>query len=198
MALTYSQMIDLGQPAPAFDLPTANPWIDDLPGENRSLADYDEAAVLVVMFLCNHCPYVIHVQQALVQLANDYAERGVACVAISANDAAQYPSDGFSQMQARARDLSYPFPYLYDESQAIAQAYDARCTPDFFVFDRDRRLAYRGRLDATRPGQGTPDGADLRAALDHILETGTPPADQHPSMGCNIKWKPGNAPAYFG
>lgn len=196
MALTPSEMTALGTQAPAFDIPTANPWIDDNTKPTRSLDDYVDAKALVVIFMCNHCPYVIHVQDALVALANDYATQGVQLIGISSNDVKAYPSDSFEQMAVRAKELNYPFPYLYDESQDVAHAYRAMCTPDIFVYDAERTLAYRGRLDETRPRTGaTAHGSDLRTALDTLLATGKGPEQQYPSIGCNIKWKPGNAPA---
>lgn len=189
MARTYSQMMDLGTAAPAFDLPAANPLSDGMDGDSRSLDDYADADVLVVVFTCNHCPYARHVEGALVDTAREYAGRGVRFVAISSNDAERYPEDSFERMSERARQKGYPFAYLYDASQEVARAYGAVCTPDVFVYDHDRRLAYRGRIDETRPGQGTSTGADLRRALDELLETGAVALDQVPSMGCNIKWK---------
>lgn len=195
MARTPSQMIDLGSTAPAFDLPIANPWVDDTNRETRSLSDYADAQVAVVIFTCNHCPYAVHVEDELVAIANEYAKRGVQFIAISSNDADQYPADSFDEMATRARDKQFPFPYLYDESQEIAQAYNAACTPDIFVYDSHRALVYRGRVDETRPRtDDVAHGGELRAALDVILETGQGPAEQYPSIGCNIKWKAGNAP----
>ena len=191
MALTYSEMHDLGTEAPAFDLPAANPDADDRGSATRSLDDYAEAEALVVVFTCNHCPYAVFVEDALVETAREYQQRGVAFIAISANDARQYPADSFEHMARRAQEKSFPFPYLYDETQAVARAYGAVCTPDFFVYDADRRLVYRGRFDGVRPGQGTPTGHDLRQALDELLTTGAVTTEQYPSMGCNIKWKRG-------
>ncbi|PSR00095.1 MAG: thioredoxin family protein [Bacteroidetes bacterium QS_9_68_14] len=196
MALTESQMTALGDPAPAFDLPAANPGVAENPtspnghaGPRRALEDFAEAEALVVVFTCNHCPYAQHVEPALVEMAREYQERGVAFVAISANDARSHPEDSFENMAARAEEKSYPFPYLYDESQDVARAYGAACTPDFFVYGPERQLAYRGRFDATRPNKGTPTGDDLRAALDDLLEKGAVEGEQHPSVGCNIKWR---------
>ena len=189
MALTYSQMNVLGAQAPAFDLPPANPQVDDLERPTRSLDDYADAHTLVVVFTCNHCPYAIHVEDALLEVARDYQARGVAFVGISANDAEQYPVDSFENMTRRAAQKNYPFPYLYDETQAIARAYDAACTPDIFVYDQARRLVYRGRFDETRPRQGTPTGRDLRQALDELQSTGAVTMEQYPSVGCNIKWR---------
>lgn len=195
MAATYSVMTELGTPAPPFELPTANPEADDLGGDTRRLEDFSAAEALVVVFTCNHCPYAKHVEDGVIETAKAFASRGVQFVAISSNDSDQYPDDSFDAMAQRADAKGYPFPYLFDESQEAAQAYGATCTPDFFAFDRDRKLAYRGRFDGTRPGQGTATGRDLRAALDELLETGEVKIDQQPSMGCNIKWKPGNAPS---
>ena len=189
MARTYSVMNELGTEAPAFDLPIANPHVDDIAQATRSLADYADAEVLVVVFMCNHCPYVVHVEDALVEVAREYQARGVGFVGISANDARQYPADSFENMALRAQQKQYPFPYLYDESQQVARAYDAVCTPDIFVYDTHRSLVYRGRFDETRPGQGTSSGHDLRQALDELLGTGTVSMEQFPSMGCNIKWR---------
>ncbi len=194
MALTYSRMVDLAMQAPPFDLPTANPAIDDLDKPTRSLDDYAGAKVLVVVFTCNHCPYARHVEDALIRFARDYAGRGVQVVAICSNDTEAYPEDSFERMAARAAAKSYPFPYLHDATQSVARAYQAVCTPDVFVFDAGRRLAYRGRIDETRPGQGTATAADLRQAVDELLASGTVTMEQVPSMGCNIKWKPGNEP----
>lgn len=194
MAVTYSEMIELGTDAPAFDLPITNPGVDDRTKPTRSLSDYDDARVLVIVFTCNHCPYAKHVEGALIRFAHDYAERGVQVVAISANDSEAYPEDSFESMAARAQDRQYPFPYLYDESQHVARAYEARCTPDFYVYDDDRTLRYRGRMDETRPGQGEATARDLRQAVDDVLAGGSVSIEQVPSMGCNIKWRAGNAP----
>ncbi len=184
MAYTESNMLPLGSDAPPFVLP------DTVTGNDVSLQDIASDKATVVMFLCNHCPYVIHVNDELVRVANDYHERGVAFVAISSNDAGKYPDDGPDKMKEVAEKLGYPFPYLYDESQNVAKAFDAACTPDFYVFDGDRKLAYRGRLDDSRPKSGTPlTGRDLRDALDAILEGRLVAEKQYPSGGCNIKWK---------
>ena len=183
-------MVALGTPAPTFSLP------DTISGRIVSLADSAGAQALLVMFLCNHCPYVKHIRVPLAQLARDYQSRNVAILAISSNDADRYPADGPVRMQAEAKEAGYPFPYLHDETQSVAKAYHAACTPDFFLFDRERRLAYRGQLDDSRPGNGIPvTGKDLRAALDALLDGGPPASAQTPSMGCSIKWKPGNAPS---
>lgn len=187
MARTLSEIVPLGTAAPDFALPIANPEVDDRDGATRRLADYAEAEALVVVFMCNHCPYVHAVEDRLIALAQDVAPR-VQVVGISSNDAERYPADSFEAMAERAQAKGYPFPYLYDESQAVARAYDAVCTPDFFVYDAERRLVYRGRLDDGRPGQPATQH-DLRHALHELLETGHVAAEQIPSMGCNIKWK---------
>lgn len=186
-------MLPLGTPAPDFHLPAANPSVDDRgDGLTRRLADYADARALVVVFTCNHCPYVHAVEDRLIALARETAARGVAFVAISANDADAYPADSFEAMAARAAEKGYPFPYLYDETQAVARAYDAACTPDFYLFDDVRRLVYRGRLDDGRPGR-PPTTTDLADAIAATLDGRKPAATQHPSMGCSIKWK--RAPA---
>jgi len=196
MAVTESTMMELGQTAPSFTLPVANPDVDGHGPDTRSLGDYDDAKAVVVIFTCNHCPYAQHVEEELVDVAREYQERGVQFVAICSNDPENYPDDSFDRMAERAEQKDYPFPYLQDESQEVAKAYEAACTPDFYVFDNDRRLAYRGRFDETRPDNGSPHGGDLRQALDELLEQGDVTMDQKPSMGCNIKWKPGNEPAH--
>lgn len=184
MALTPSNMLPLGTPAPEFSLP------DSVSGRQLDLADCIGPAATVVMFICNHCPYVKHVNVELARLARDYAARGVGFVAISSNDVEHYPQDSPEKMRETAQAEGYPFPYLYDASQAVAQAYDAACTPDFYVFDAQRVLVYRGRLDGSTPGNGLPlDGSDLRMALDAVLSGRACAETQHPSMGCNIKWK---------
>jgi peroxiredoxin len=188
-------MIELGMEAPAFELPVANPDVDDVDGEARSLSDYAGADAYVIVFTCNHCPYAKHVEDALVDTAEHYQARGVQFIAINANDPEQYPEDAFDKMAERATAKQFPFPYLFDASQEVARAYGALCTPDFFVFDADQRLVYRGRFDESRPNQGEAHGGDLKAALDELLNKGEVTVEQHPSMGCNIKWKPGNAPA---
>ena len=189
MALTYSQINALDAEAHPFALPVANPDVDDIERDTRSLADYADAEALVVIFMCNHCPYVVHIEEALVDVARYYQARGVAFVGISANDAQQYPADSFENMARRAKQRQYPFPYLYDESQQVARAYGAVCTPEFFVYDGERRLVYQGRFDETRPGLGSPTGQDLRRALDELLDAGAVTMEQFPAMGCNIKWK---------
>jgi len=193
MAETKSTMLPLGTPAPDFSLPDART------GETVSLSDFGGAPALLVMFICNHCPFVRHVRGELAALGRDYAGSGLAIVAINANDALNYPQDGPTHMKAEAERYDYRFPYLFDESQAVAKAHRAVCTPDFFLFDRDRKLVYRGRLDDSRPSNGVPvTGADLRAACDAVLAGKAPSADQKSSIGCNIKWRPGNAPDYYG
>ena len=196
MAVTESTMADLGSSAPDFTLPLANPEIDGLEGVERSLSDYADAEALVIIFMCNHCPYVKHIEDALVDVAEEYQQKGVQFIGICSNNPETHPDDSFERMTERAREKGYPFPYLQDESQDVAHAYTAACTPDFFVYDADRTLVYRGRFDETRPNGGEAHGGDLKAALDEVLETGTVSKDQKPSMGCNIKWKPGKKPAY--
>jgi len=184
MARTPSVMTPLGKPAFDFTLP------DTVSGNNLSLQTLKGATATVIMFICNHCPFVKHVNAALVQLGNDYKNKGVGFIAISSNDVAGYPQDGPEQMKQVAEELHYPFPYLYDETQEVAKAYQAACTPDFFIYDKDLLLAYRGQLDDSRPGNDKPvSGADIRNALDHLIAGKPVPADQKPSIGCNIKWK---------
>ncbi len=184
MALTESKMLPLGTKAPDFTLQ------DAVSGKAISLSDIRSDKATVIMFLCNHCPYVIHVNPEIVRLAREYQDKGASFAAISSNDVAKYPQDGPEEMKKHAAQVGYPFPYLYDESQAVARAYDAACTPDFYVFDGQMRLFYRGRLDGARPGNGTPlTGEDLRAALDAVLAGAPAPEKQYPSAGCNIKWK---------
>ena len=191
MAETPSTMAPLGMKAPGFRLP------DVVSGRAVSLDDFKSAPALLVMFICNHCPYVKHVREHLAQLVREYQARGVAVVGISSNDAVQFPDDGPEKMKQEARAAGYTFPYLYDEDQEVAKQYRAACTPDFFVFDKDRRLVYRGQMDDSRPNSGRPvTGKDLRAAFDAVLAGRPAPADQRPSMGCNIKWKEKNAPEY--
>ncbi|HAY72210.1 MAG TPA: thioredoxin family protein [Saprospirales bacterium] len=184
MALTESNMLRLGTKAPDFKL------YDTLSEEQKSFQDIKGSKATVVMFICNHCPYVIHVNRQIVDLANDYLLKGVGFAAISSNDIENYPQDAPEIMAVVGKALKYPFPYLYDESQDTAKAYDAACTPDFYVFDKDDHLVYRGRLDENRPSGGKdPDGKDLRAAIDAVLEGIPVPTLQFPSAGCNIKWK---------
>lgn len=184
MALTPSNMLALGTEAPDFSLP------DVVSGENMSLSELRSDIAIVMMFICNHCPYVIHVRDELVKVAGDYQPRGVKFVAISANDIEKYPDDSPDKMKLFAEESGFTFPYLYDESQSVARAYDAACTPDFYVFDKNTALVYRGRLDDSRPGNDLPvTGKDLRAALDRVLQGKLPEDQQFPSMGCNIKWR---------
>jgi peroxiredoxin len=184
-------MVPLGTTAPQFRLP-------DTDGNSVSLDDFREASALLVMFICNHCPFVKHIRAGLAQLARDYQERGLAVVAINANDVANYPEDSPELMAREKREAGYIFPYLYDETQQVAQAYRAACTPDFFLYDRERRLVYRGQFDDSRPSNQRPvTGADLRAAADAVLAGKPALSNQVPSIGCNIKWKAGNAPEYF-
>jgi peroxiredoxin len=196
MALTESTMAELGSSATDFTLPIANPEVDGREGLHRSLSDYEDAEAMVIVFMCNHCPYVKHIEDALVDVAETYQKRGVQFIGICANNPETHPADSFERMTERAMEKEYPFPYLQDESQEVAQTYTAACTPDIFVYDADRTLVYRGRFDETRPDQGDPHGGDLKEALDELLETGEVTVDQKPSMGCNIKWKPGKKPAY--
>jgi peroxiredoxin len=185
-------MLELGTPAPDFVLP-------DFDGRRHSLGDFAGAPALLVVFICEHCPFVRHVRAAFAALAREYRPRGLAVVAINSNDLGAYPQDGPDAMRAEAAQLGYVFPYLLDESQAVAKDYHAACTPDFFLFDGARRLAYRGQFDDSRPGNGRPvTGADLRAAVDAVLAGRAPAQEQFPSLGCNIKWRPGNAPAWYG
>jgi peroxiredoxin len=185
MALTPSVMLELGTRAPDFSLP-------DVDGSTKALADFDGSPALLVIFICNHCPYVKHIQKGLVALAQDYQKQGVSIVAISSNSAKTHPQDGPDAMRREAREAGYTFPYLYDETQEVAKAYQAACTPDLFLFDKNRNLVYRGQFDDSRPGNGVPvSGQHLRAALDAVLAGQPPLADQKPSMGCNIKWHTG-------
>jgi peroxiredoxin len=185
LALTESTMVALGAPAPDFSLP------DVVSGKTISLKTFAAKKALLVMFICRHCPYVQHVQEGLALLGRDYAARDIEIVAISANDAKGYPEDAPASLKAMAEELKFTFPYCYDESQAVAKAYSAVCTPDFFVFDQARRLVYRGQLDDSRPGNGKPvTGRDLRAALDAVLAGRPVDPAQRPSVGCSIKWKP--------
>jgi peroxiredoxin len=189
MALTPSTMLPLGTQAPDFRLP-------DTQGARVSLGDFQGAPALLVMFICNHCPYVKHVRPELAKLAREYRDKGVAVVGISANDPEAFPDDAPEMMAKEKAEAGYTFPYLYDESQDVARAYHAACTPDFFVFDRGRSLVYRGQLDDSRPDNGISlTGKDLRAALDAVLAGKPVSSSQKPSIGCNIKWKPGREPS---
>lgn len=191
MVKTASTMKKLGTPAPDFKLVNVD-------GRIVGLHDFDEQPALLVMFICNHCPFVKHVADGLTRLAMDYMPKGVAIVGINSNDAATHPHDSPEQMVHEAEARGYPFPYLYDEGQDVAQAYGAACTPDFFLYDKARKLVYRGQLDGSRPSNAIPvTGADLRAALDAVLAGRAPPEQQIPSIGCNIKWRAGNGPQYY-
>lgn len=189
MTAVESQMLPLGTEAPSFSLP-------DPDGVMHSLAENADA--YLVMFICNHCPFVKHVREELSRIGRDYAARGVAIYAINSNDVSTHPGDDPQHMKVEAQAWGYSFPYLFDESQAVAKAYRAACTPDFYVFDNNRRLVYRGQLDDSRPSNSRPvDGRDLRAALEAVLDGRPPTMEQKPSIGCNIKWRPGNEPDYF-
>lgn len=191
MVRTASDMLPLGTTAPDFRLR------DAVSGRDVALADLPADRPLLVMFLCNHCPYVVHVRDEIGRLAADYREH-VTIVAINANDLATHPDDGPEHMRTLAIELGWAFPFLFDDTQDVAKAYHAACTPDFFLFDRERRLAYRGQLDGSRPGNTVPvTGADLRGALDAVVAGRSPTTEQRPSLGCNIKWKAGAEPDYF-
>ncbi|WP_437205308.1 thioredoxin family protein [Planctomicrobium sp. SH664] len=190
MARVQSTMLSLGSEAPDFSLPNVD-------GKTVSLQDF-AGKPLLVMFLCNHCPFVIHLQKHLAEFAREFQDKGLAIVAISSNDIEAYPQDGPEQMKAEAARAGYVFPYLFDATQSVAKAYRAACTPDFFLFNEERKLVYRGQYDDSRPKTDIPiTGADLRAACSSALEGRPVPADQKPSIGCNIKWKPGQEPDYF-
>lgn len=191
MVRTASTMLPLGTPAPDFSLPSTE-------GDVVSLASYADSKALLVIFMCNHCPFVKHVADQLKSLADDYASAGLSVVAISSNDAANYPEDSLEAMVQEKADRGYAFKYLYDADQSVAIAYSAACTPDFFLFDGTMKLAYRGQLDSSRPKTDIPvTGEDLRAAIDAVLAGTSPTDDQRPSIGCNIKWLAGNEPTYF-
>jgi len=190
MALTPSTMLPLGTEAPDFQLP-------DPEGRLFARDDFRDARALVVAFLCNHCPYVQHIRAAFAAFAREYRAKGLAVVAINANDVRSHPQDAPPRMAEEARRVGYDFPYLYDESQAVAKAYRAACTPDLFLFDRDRKLVYRGQFDGSRPGNDEPvTGADLCRAVDAVLAGRPVDEDQRPSIGCNIKWRAGNEPTW--
>ncbi len=192
MAQTPSTMLPLGTPAPDFRLP-------DYHGNQVELADFAEQRLLLVMFICNHCPYVKHVRSELAALRRDFPDGELAIVAINPNDVVAYPADNAENMAKEAAAAGYRFPYLLDETQAVAKAYRAACTPDFFLFDAGRKLIYRGQLDGSRPGNGQPlTGADLRRAITSALAGEPIAGEQRPSIGCNIKWKPRGAPDYYG
>jgi len=191
MARTPSTMLELGTPAPDFDLP------EPASGGRVALADFAGRALLVA-FICNHCPFVVHIRDAFNAFARECRERGVAVVAINSNDVASHPDDSPERMAEDARRFSYDFPYLFDAEQSVARAYRAACTPDFYLFDSAGELFYRGQFDGARPGNDVPvTGADLRAAVDALLAGSPPPGAQLPSLGCNIKWRAGNQPDYF-
>jgi peroxiredoxin len=191
MAMKESTMLALGTPMPSFALPDVR---------SRKIINpetFQNKSALLVMFICRHCPYVVHVQEELTKLAQDYQEKDLGILAISSNDVSGYPADAPPRLQEMAEQLGWKFPYCYDETQAVAKAFTAACTPDFFLFDRQRQLVYRGQLDESRPGNGKPvTGQDLRAALDAVLSGQPVSSQQRPSAGCNIKWKPGNEPNY--
>ena len=191
MADTESQMLTLGTTAPLFTLP-------DPDGGQHSLDDSKSADAFVVMFICNHCPFVKHVASELARIGDDYASRNVAIYAINSNDAKKYPGDNADAMRQESKNRRYPFPYLIDEDQTVAKQYQAACTPDIYLFDGDKKLVYRGQLDSSRPSNSDPvTGSDLRAALEAVLTGTAVSANQIPSIGCSIKWKPGNEPEWF-
>ncbi|MBO68164.1 MAG: thioredoxin family protein [Acidiferrobacteraceae bacterium] len=191
-----STMQDLGTTAPYFSLPNTNTKIGS---DTVTLDDFVENPALLVAFYCNHCPYVIHIRDSFVKFASEYTSKGLAIVAICANDVETHPDDSPEHMEKQALQFGYPFAYLYDESQKIAKDYRAACTPDFFLYNKSRKLVYRGQFDGSRPGNNIAvTGADLRAAADALLHGAEVPLDQNPSMGCNIKWRPGMEPDYFG
>ncbi|MBM79313.1 MAG: thioredoxin family protein [Planctomycetaceae bacterium] len=191
MVKTASTMLPLGTSAPDFSLPNVD-------GDTVSLSDIPADAPLLVAFICNHCPFVVHLREEFAKFAAEYEEKGLSVVAISSNDVSTHPDDSPELMVKEVEQFGYTFPYLYDESQDVAKAYNAACTPDFFLFDRDKRLAYRGQFDDSRPQSDTPiTGADLRAAADAVLSGTEVSSEQRASIGCNIKWKEGAAPEYF-
>ena len=192
MVLTASTMLPLGTVAPDFQLP------DAVSGETISLANFENKKALLVMFICAHCPFVKHVQSELAKLGQDYGDKGVGIIAISANNIATHPGDSPEKLKEMAESLGFNFPFCYDESQSTAKTYTAACTPDFFLFDGEKKLVYRGQLDDSRPSNNQPlNGRDLRSAIDAILANQPVTTEQKPSIGCNIKWKPGNEPDYF-
>jgi peroxiredoxin len=192
MVKTASTMLPLGSDAPDFSLPNT------VDGSSVSLSDFADAPGLLVIFMCNHCPFVVHLRSALAEFGKEYQGQGLAVVGISANDVATHPDDSPEKMAVEAKSAGYTFPYLYDESQQAAKAYKAACTPDFFLFDQRKKLVYRGQFDDSRPGNGVPvTGKDLRAACDAVVAGLPVPEPQKPSIGCNIKWKAGREPAYF-
>ena len=192
MVLTASTMLALGSKAPEFDLP------DVVSGKSISLQTFKDKKGLLVMFLCQHCPFVQHIKEELTRLGKDYQVKDIGLVAMSANDAEKYPDDSPENLKKFAQQQGFIFPFCYDETQAVSKSYTAACTPDFFLFDKNRQLVYRGQLDESRPDSGKPvTGKDLRAAMDAVLNDKPVSPTQRPSMGCNIKWKPGNEPDYF-
>ncbi len=192
MAETPSTMAALGMAAPDFALP-------DTDGRTVALGDFADAPGLLVVFMCNHCPFVKHIREELARSVRRYQDQGFAVVGISSNDAETFPQDGPEAMAREVEEFGYTFPYLFDEAQSVAKAYKAACTPDFFLFDHERRLVYRGQFDGSRPGNEVPvTGADLGAAVDALAGAEPISPDQRPSIGCNIKWKVGNEPDYFG
>lgn len=193
MVMVESTMLPLGTQAPEFSLPEV------VTGETVTLETFADTQGLLVMFICQHCPFVKHVQSELARIGQDYKPKGLGIVAISSNSVETHPQDGPEHLKAMAQQLGFNFPFCYDASQEVAKRYTAACTPDFFLFDSDRRLVYRGQLDDSRPSNGVPvTGEDLRAAIDQVLAKQPVPEAQKPSVGCNIKWQPGNEPAYFG
>jgi peroxiredoxin len=192
MVETKSTMLPLGTAAPDFSLPGVY-------GGTLSLSDVTAEKGMLMIFMCNHCPFVVHIADKLAELAKEYQAKGINFVGISSNDVETHPDDSFEKMKAEAEARGYEFAYLFDDDQSVAKAYKAACTPDFFLFDSNKKLAYRGQLDSSRPGNGIPvTGEDLTKAMDQLISGEEVPADQTPSIGCNIKWKSGNAPAYFG
>lgn len=192
MAATPSQMLALGTLLPSFSLP------DVVTGQTFDSASLKEARASIVAFICNHCPFVIHIREQLAEFGRYCQERGVRLVAVSSNDVEHYAEDAPERMAEEAQQVGYTFPYLYDESQDVAKAFRAACTPEFYLFDGSGRLVYRGQFDDSRPHNGVPvTGADLRAAVEAVLAGESPSSEQRPSVGCNIKWKSGNAPEYF-
>ncbi|MGD9110437.1 MAG: thioredoxin family protein [Phycisphaerales bacterium] len=190
MTATASTMLPLGTQAPDFALP-------DTDGSTVTLSDFKGKKALLVIFMCNHCPFVKHVLEDMVSLIKEYQQKGLAAVGINSNDVENYPEDSPDMMATVAKEKGFTFPYLYDEDQQVAKAYQAACTPDFFLFDKDKNLVYRGQMDDSRPGNNIPvTGLDLRKAIDTVFEGKEPIAEQKPSMGCNIKWKTGNQPDY--
>lgn len=190
MAVTTSKMLTLGTSAPNFGLP-------DTEGNILSLADFEESPTLLVIFMCNHCPFVKYVLSAMVELMKEYQAKGVAVVGINSNDVVNFPEDSPEMMARLVEEAGFTFPYLYDQTQEVAKAYQATCTPDFFLFNKERKLVYRGQMDDSRPGSKIPiTGLDLIKAMDAVLAGRVVSSDQKPSMGCNIKWKQGNEPEY--